>query len=1346
MAEPITPPDPTEPPQEFRNQREEIPQSAENPGRSDPPHLTPETSVPGRPNPYVGPRAFRTGEALYGRDREVRQLLDLLVSERIVLLHSPSGAGKTSLIHAGLIPQLEDQGFRILPVVRVNQELPQAPLPPSQMDTDGDPPELPQDTEGPNRYIHSVLLSLEEENSDSQPLFSSEELLHTSLKDYLARRTERNAAQPAATGFAYREESIQQDEVLIFDQFEEILTTSPTDQAGKEAFFEQLGEALRDRQLWALFAMREDYLAALSPYLRPVPTRFRTTFRLDLLGVNAALQAIQEPARTQQVEFVESAARRLVDDLRKVQVQLPDGSLEERPGPYVEPVQLQVVCFRLWGHLDPSHQRITEQDLEAVGDVNESLAGYYSESVAAVAEETGVRERQIREWFQRELITEAGVRSQVIMGQERSGGLPNIAIRGLEDTHVLRAEKRRGVIWFELAHDRLVDPVQTSNAHWFHERLSLLQRQASLWQDENRPDRLLLRGEPLLEAEQWAAANPDELSPADSDFLAGCLQERQRELEERQRAEQAVKLEEQARLAKKLRQRLVLASIAALVAVLFFLASAYLGVQANTQRQRAEELAGANATNASIAQSASTLAVGNAATAESNAGLAQAASTQASNERATALAASTQAVAGQNTAVAAQATSEYNAQLAATEEARADEQAEIAQSRQLASQSRGYLLTDAALASLLAVEADEFSRTNEARSAMLTSLQSNIRENIVDLSGAFPEENNAVYSVAISPDGRLMAWGLSEGSVRIWDQVNGREMTSYKPHGDKTLNLEFSPDSRYLASGGNTGETVIYSLETGETYILDTYNLPLSPVFGLSYNADGTRLALTWASEVWIYDVTDPANIPERLRLTGGHTTTILDLDWDTDNLIVSGGRDQVVVVWDTRSRDGQGGVARTFTGHTQPVEAVAISSDGARLASAAQDGAVLLWDVANGTQIDNLAQDLRLDFYSALDFSADGQFLAAGGGTGLVQVWKMDDLSLLTTLQNHQGIARDVSFIKRPGTNLLASSGEDGTIALHSISVRIPLSEEILAEPLNGVVLAAHTLPEGILQLAVAEPNGIAVYTVAENQAEFNLNYTGNYTSASFSPDGSELLLGGADGNLRLVSTTSPQELGEPLQAFVSRPVTAVAFHPDGERAAAGSGTTMTAQVALTPEQQGQVVVYNLRTGERLAEVTTQILVTALAFNPNQEQVITGDEIGVLQSWELSSGAPAGVPLNRHRLAVTALAFDPQTGLLASGSADRTIVLWDLTTAQALGLPLVGHIEDVSALSFANGGTSLYSGDRGGSLLLWDTDPDSWKTRLCNQANNRQLSEQEWAQFMPEDYPYDPYCQGVSG
>src|SRR5262245_19806205 len=84
--------------------------------------MSTETTV--RANPFLGPRSFQTGETLYGRDREARDLLSMLIAERIVLLHSPSGAGKTSLVQAALIPMLEDREFTVLPVIRVNTEPP----------------------------------------------------------------------------------------------------------------------------------------------------------------------------------------------------------------------------------------------------------------------------------------------------------------------------------------------------------------------------------------------------------------------------------------------------------------------------------------------------------------------------------------------------------------------------------------------------------------------------------------------------------------------------------------------------------------------------------------------------------------------------------------------------------------------------------------------------------------------------------------------------------------------------------------------------------------------------------------------------------------------------------------------------------------------------------------------------------------------------------------------------------------------------------------------------------------------------------------------------------------------
>ena len=130
----------------------------------------------------------------------------------------------------------------------------------------------------------------------------------------------------------------------------------------------------------------------------------------------------------------------------------PDGTAEQQLGPYVEPVQLQVVCFRLWEKPRRDLTKITVDEVAATGDVDSALAEFYSERVQQVAQNSGVSERAIREWFDRALITEAGIRSEVMKGPESNGGRTEVAIQELQSTHLVRREERRGVTWLELSH------------------------------------------------------------------------------------------------------------------------------------------------------------------------------------------------------------------------------------------------------------------------------------------------------------------------------------------------------------------------------------------------------------------------------------------------------------------------------------------------------------------------------------------------------------------------------------------------------------------------------------------------------------------------------------------------------------------------------------------------------------------------------------------------------------------------------------------------------------------------------------------------------------------------------
>ena len=373
--------------------------------------------------------------------------------------------------------------------------------------------------------MFSAILSLEEglpRERQAEPAG----LDRMSLPDYLARRG--------------RPEGALDIQVFIFDQFEEILTLDPTDLDAKQEFFRQLGDTLAAPNRWALFSMREDHVAALDPYRLPIPSRFANTFRLDLLGREAARQAIQQPARQAGVEFEDAAAEKLVDDLRRVRVQQPDGSVEPQLGPYVEPVQLQVVCHRLWETPRPAQGRITPQDLEAFGQVDQSLVDqslreYYAERVAAVAAATGTSERSIREWFSRQLITEQGVRGTVLMGKERSGALETRSIESLVNAYLVRSEKRRR------GHLVRVGPRSTDRPG--------SRRQRCVVQGQSQPGPATRRcvgstgparkpavhGQELAQARLWAADHQTELLPAEVDYLAASQEQAIRALRLRRR-------------------------------------------------------------------------------------------------------------------------------------------------------------------------------------------------------------------------------------------------------------------------------------------------------------------------------------------------------------------------------------------------------------------------------------------------------------------------------------------------------------------------------------------------------------------------------------------------------------------------------------------------------------------------------------------------------------------------------------------------------------------------------------------------------------------------------------------
>ena len=467
-------------------------------------------------NPYVGPRTFSRIEAdrFFGREREARDLFSLVVAERLVLFYAQSGAGKSSLLNTRLIPQLQEEAhYLVLPVSRVGGELQK------------------EIGDVANIYVFNLLLSINQDSSGQSA--DPSRFAHMELKEFMAGLYTADGAHyfyddnvARQTTAENAQSKNQPPHVLVIDQFEEIVTTHLGRWRDRADFFQQLEKAMQaDPNLWVVLTLREDYVAALDPFARLVPGGLRTRFYMERMGIDAALEAIRRPAAELGGRvFAEGVAEALVDNLRHIRIH---GSNDSALGQYVEPVQLQVVCYQLWESIaERPDGPILLTDLEGSGDVDQALANFYEDALKAVLARPAVTvsQRQLRTWFDTELITEVGTRGTIYQGEEKTGRMPNLVVHMLQDRFLLRAELRAGGAWIELVHDRFVDPIRSANLRWQLTYENPLERSTRAWLAANREPALLASAKQLSELQAYAKLNYGDVTTDEQRFLEASKQ------------------------------------------------------------------------------------------------------------------------------------------------------------------------------------------------------------------------------------------------------------------------------------------------------------------------------------------------------------------------------------------------------------------------------------------------------------------------------------------------------------------------------------------------------------------------------------------------------------------------------------------------------------------------------------------------------------------------------------------------------------------------------------------------------------------------------------------------------
>jgi WD40 repeat protein len=527
-----------------------------------------------------------------------------------------------------------------------------------------------------------------------------------------------------------------------------------------------------------------------------------------------------------------------------------------------------------------------------------------------------------------------------------------------------------------------------------------------------------------------------------------------------------------------------------------------------------------------------------------------------------------------------------------------------------------------------------------------------------------------VEGIALSRDGKTLATGGADHTIKLWDLPSGTNRTTLGGHKGWIVCLAFSPDQKTLAS---VDDQAVRLWDLARRREVATLGQRSSAVWSARFSPDGKMLA--------------------------------------------GGGRDGTVTLWDVASRRVIAGIKA----HTGDIWCVRFSPDGKTLVTASTDTLVKLWDVATRKMIGILPG--HTGPVIAGEFSPDGRRLATGGADNTIRLWDVEKKRQIAVLMGHGGCIRCLAF--SPDGKLLASASNDMTLKLWNVA-RYPASastQEIATfRGHQGSVTGVRFSPDARTLISASEDGTIKLWSIgAGAQAEALEGHTHDIWCLVFSPDGKHLASGSNDHTVRLWDLPGAPRTSPHPPSVGTRPAKRVEGGDVRLRAIFPARTVEADSVAFSPDSRtlalcatgDSVTLRDVATGRERATLRGhRDRVDAIAFSPDGRLLASQSADHTVKLWDLAVSHPAApwrpravVTLSGYdnEAAVCAIAFSPDGKLLASGGVGNTVKLWDLAARRELPA-LTGHEAPVHAMAFSPDGRILATGGFDRTIRVWDT------------------------------------------